>query len=92
MADGRGKGPLDFVLLAIRLKAMGIPTSSNGQSFPAVNFEELGRRLKENGSLTKMVKCASANYVSILEVWQSAPEAIAVLQEMRKEASENARD
>lgn len=87
MGEGRRNGPLELVLLAIRLKAMGIPTSSNSQSFPAVNFEELGRRLKENGSLTKMVKCASANYVSILEVWQSAPEAIAVLQEMRKEVT-----
>ena len=87
MGEGRRNGPLELVLLAIRLKAMGIPTSSNSQSFPAVNFAELGRRLKENGSLTKMVKCASANYVSILEVWQSAPEAIAVLQEMRKEVT-----
>jgi len=66
---------------------MGIPTSSNSQSFPAVNFEELGRRLKDNGSLAKMVKCASKNNVSLIQIWQSAPEAIAVLQEMRKEAT-----
>ncbi|MDV8951189.1 hypothetical protein [Leuconostoc falkenbergense] len=86
MADG----PLEHVLVAIRLKAMGMATMPTGEHsviYPAVDYKVLGRRLKENGSLTKMVKCASANYVSVLEVWQSAPEAIAVLQEMRKEAT-----
>ena len=91
MADG----PLEHVLAAIRLKATGMATMPTGEHsviYPAVDYKVLGRRLKENGSLAKMVKCASANYVSILEVWQSAPEAIAVLQAMRKEASGNARD
>ena len=91
MADG----PLEHVLAAIKLKATGMATMPTGEHsviYPAVDYKVLGRRLKDNGLLAKMVKCASKNNVSLIQIWQSAPEAIAVLQEMRKEASENARN
>lgn len=80
----------DFVISAIKLKACGIRTVGTGVQYPEVNFQELGERLKENGSLAAMMKHVAEcirddKEYSFQSVWQSSQIGIDTLIAMRNE-------
>jgi hypothetical protein len=78
---------VEFVMAAIKLKAMGIITNADDQKYPAVDFVELGKRLRQSGALENMISYATnAPEMSVMSVWRSTPEAIKILRRMRLEA------
>jgi len=75
---------IKFVTTAIQYKALGFVSKGNSDNLVRIDVNELGKRLKESGSLSEMMRhVESHEEFSIQSIWESSPTAIKILQEMR---------
>ena len=71
---------------AIKLKALGAPTSKDAKRYIEIDYNELGARLKANGGLIEMMKYVErTSEFTIKSVWEASPIAIQTLIDMRTE-------
>lgn len=71
---------------AIKLKALGAPTSKDAKRYIEIDYNELGARLKANGGLREMLDYVHThNEFTLLSIWESSPTAIQTLIDMRAE-------
>lgn len=76
----------DYVKSAIVLKALGIRTMDSSNKYVQIDVQELGARLRANGSLTEMMAYVeTTSEFTVVSTWESSPTAIQTLIDMRAE-------
>ncbi|WP_312399530.1 hypothetical protein [Leuconostoc lactis] len=76
----------DYVKAAVSLKALGVRTIDSGDKFIQIDVQELGARLRANGSLAEMMAYVEVTpEFTVVSTWESSPTAIQTLIDMRAE-------